>query len=46
MFTRLSSRLWLLRATSRQQAKMFSPAVTQLLMLRCPAARGQAGAFR
>jgi hypothetical protein len=25
---------------------IFAPAVTQLLMLRCPAARAQAGAFR
>ena len=31
------------RASGRN---IFSPAVTQLLMLRCPAARAQAGAFR
>ncbi len=45
-FTRVCPRLWLLRATSCRQAKggwEFAPAVTQLLMLRCPAARTHAG---
>jgi len=33
-------------APAGEEGLFFVPAVTQLLMLRCPAARAQAGAFR